>query len=66
MAGRPLLDGAAQDDPLLNDLGTHLRRINSDALTGAFAQRVRQAGQNSPSAVLVCDDLRAPDVAAVT
>ncbi|GAA4782298.1 ATP-binding protein [Streptomyces ziwulingensis] len=66
MAGRPLLDGSEQDGELLNALGAHLRRINPVALTEAFTRRVRQAGQRRPQAVLVCDDLRAPDVRAVT
>ncbi|MFJ5220140.1 AAA family ATPase [Streptomyces sp. NPDC088354] len=66
MAGRPLLDGTDQDGQLLNALGTHLRRINPDALTEAFTLRVRQAEDTRPDAVLVCDDLRAPDVDAVT
>lgn len=66
MAGRPLLDGSEQDGQLLNALGTQLRRINPRALTEAFTRRVRQAEQVRPRAVLVCDDLRAPDVQAVT
>ncbi|WP_331765313.1 hypothetical protein OG747_52655 (plasmid) [Streptomyces sp. NBC_01384] len=66
MAGRPLLDGSEQDGKLLNVLGSQLRRINPAALTEAFTQRVRQAEQGRPRAVLVCDDLRAPDVEAVT
>ncbi|WP_445517251.1 hypothetical protein [Streptomyces sp. NEAU-174] len=66
MAGRPLLSGGEQDGQLLNALGSQLRRINPHALTEAFAQRVRQAEQSRPGAVLVCDDLRAPDVEAVT
>ncbi|MFI9587784.1 hypothetical protein ACIHCQ_39645 [Streptomyces sp. NPDC052236] len=66
MAGRPLLDGGDQDGQLLNTLGSHLRRINPDALTEVFTRRVRQAEQIKPQAVLVCDDLRAADVEAVT
>jgi len=66
MAGRPLLDRGEQDGQLLNALGTHLRRINPGALTEAFTRRVRQAEDTRPDAVLVCDDLRAPDVEAVT
>ncbi|MFI9772481.1 hypothetical protein ACIHJG_37365 [Streptomyces sp. NPDC052415] len=66
VAGCPLLDGGEQDGRLLNSLGTHLRRINPNALTDVFIQRVRQAEQRRPDAVLVCDDVRAPDVAAVT
>ncbi|WP_406834894.1 hypothetical protein ACICHK_00440 [Streptomyces sp. AHU1] len=65
MAGRPLLDGSAQDGQLLNALGMHLRRINPHALTEAFTLRVLQAERSDPSAVLVCDDLRAPDIDAV-
>ncbi|MEU7183898.1 MULTISPECIES: ATP-binding protein [Streptomyces] len=66
MAGCPLLDGGEQDGQLLNALGAQLRPINPHALTEVFARRVRQAGQSRPHAVLVCDDLRAPDVEAVT
>lgn len=66
MAGRPLLDGGEQDGLLLNALGAHLRRINPGALTEAFTRRVRQAEDTRPDAVLVCDDLRASDVDAVT
>jgi Mrp family chromosome partitioning ATPase len=66
MAWRPLLDGSAQDGQLLNMLGGQLRRINPRALTETFTQRVRQTEQSRPGAVLVCDDLRAPDVVAVT
>ncbi|MGW2612977.1 hypothetical protein ACWC4A_53350, partial [Streptomyces mirabilis] len=63
---RPLLDGSEQDGQLLNVLGSQLRRINPAALTETFARRVRQAEQTRPRAVLVCDDLRAPDVEAVS
>lgn len=66
LAGRPLLEGSRQDGVLLNFLGAHMRRINPDALTEAFARRVEQAEQVMPRAVLLCDDLRAPDVEAVT
>ncbi|MDX3075843.1 ATP-binding protein [Streptomyces sp. MI02-7b] len=66
VAGCPLLNGTDQDGQLLNALGTHLRRINPSALTEAFTLRVRQAEDTRPDAVLVCDDLRAPDVQAVT
>ncbi|MFG2115589.1 hypothetical protein ACGFRB_23665 [Streptomyces sp. NPDC048718] len=66
VAGRPMLDAGAQDGKLLNALGSELRRINPGALTDAFAARVRQAEESRPHAVLVCDDLRAPDVEAVT
>lgn len=65
VAGRPLLDGGVQDGLLLNALGEHLRRINPHALTDAFARRVRQAELGRPGAVLLCDDMRAPDVEAV-
>jgi hypothetical protein len=66
VAGRPMLVGTRQDGALLNSLGGHLRRINPGALTDAFAARVRQAEQAHPLAVLVCDDMRAPDVGALT
>ncbi|MCC3773823.1 hypothetical protein [Streptomyces sp. UNOB3_S3] len=65
VAGRPLLDGRDQDGQLLNALGSQIRRINPDALTDAFGWRVRQAEQATPQAVLLCDDMRAPDVEAV-
>lgn len=66
MAGRPLLTASGQDGQLLNVLGFHMRRINPDSLTEAFTRRVRQAEQTRPDAVLLCDDLRAPDVEAIT
>ncbi|MEU1621479.1 ATP-binding protein [Streptomyces sp. NPDC005722] len=65
MAGQPMLAGGQQDGLLLNDLGAHLRRINPDALTAPFAARVAQATSVMPDVVLVCDDVRAPDVEAV-
>ncbi|MGR6998865.1 hypothetical protein ACU686_13180 [Yinghuangia aomiensis] len=65
VAGQPLLDGCAQDGLLLNALGEHLRRVNPHALTEIFARRVRQAEAGRPGAVLLCDDMRAPDVEAV-
>ncbi|MGW2984148.1 AAA family ATPase [Streptomyces goshikiensis] len=65
LAGRPLTDRNQQDGRLLNLLGTELRRINQDALTDAFTARARQAERKNPGALLVCDDLRAPDVSAV-
>ncbi|MFQ6198817.1 hypothetical protein [Streptomyces sp. NPDC000405] len=65
MAGRPVL-GHEQDGQLLNFLGSHLRQINPHALTEAFSRRVHHAEQVKPSAVQLCDDLRAPDAVAVT
>lgn len=65
VAGRPMLVGARQDGALLNSLGGHLRRINPGALTNAFTARVCQAEREHPLAVLVCDDMRAPDVGAL-
>lgn len=61
-AGRPLLDPGQQDGLLLNDLAGHLRRINSAALTDPFARRVAQAAEKHPGGVVLCDDMRAPDV----
>lgn len=66
VARRPMVRDSDQDGELLNFLGLHLRHINPDALTAAFAQRVKRAEELHPSAVLLCDDLRAPDVDAVT
>ncbi|MFD5423812.1 hypothetical protein ACFWJT_38075 [Streptomyces sp. NPDC127069] len=66
MAGRPLADETQQDGQLLNMLGTQMRRINPDALTDPFTFRARQAEKESPNAVLLCDNLRAPDVETVT
>ncbi|WP_372404883.1 hypothetical protein [Streptomyces luteireticuli] len=66
MAGRPLPDGRVQDGQLLNALGFHLRRINPDALTEAFGLRVRQVERDTPQAVVLCDDVRAADIGAVT
>ncbi|MFD9688412.1 hypothetical protein ACFWXO_21960 [Kitasatospora sp. NPDC059088] len=65
VAGRPMADPAVQDGALLNDLAAHLRRINPDSLTGDFAHRVEQARQRHPGAVLLCDDMRAADTAAL-
>ncbi|MFF6829886.1 hypothetical protein [Streptomyces longwoodensis] len=65
LAGRPLLESGAQDGLLLNVLGEAMRRINPEALTGPFAARVQQAEARFPNAVLICDDMRAPDVDAL-
>lgn len=65
VAGRPLLNSVDQDGLLLNSLGSHLRRINPDALTDAFAVRVHEATRRYPGSVVICDDMRAPDVRAV-
>ncbi|MFF9001509.1 hypothetical protein ACF1GW_06240 [Streptomyces achromogenes] len=65
LAGRPLVDNAVQDGPLLNALGSAMRRINPDALLAPFAARVQQAERLCPQAVLLCDDMRAPDAEAV-
>ncbi|MFI6296640.1 ATP-binding protein [Nonomuraea sp. NPDC050790] len=62
IAGRPLLEPTAQDGLLLGDLAGHLRRINPSSLTELFAAKVAAA---PAEAVLVCDDMRAPDVEAV-
>lgn len=64
-AGRPLVSGDEQDGRLLNLLGAEMRRINPASLTDTFAQRVRQAEQLFPDAVLICDDVRAPDADSV-
>ncbi|MBH1933285.1 hypothetical protein I5Q34_03100 [Streptomyces sp. AV19] len=66
VAGRPLPDGRVQDGQLLNALGLHVRRINPGALTEAFGLRVRQVERDTPRAVVLCDDMRAADVDAVT
>ncbi|MFF7095780.1 hypothetical protein ACFY9A_25780 [Streptomyces rubradiris] len=65
LAGRPLVDNTVQDGPLLNALGAAMRRINPDALTVPFAARVQQTEGYCPQAVLICDDMRAPDAEAV-
>ncbi|MFF4716546.1 hypothetical protein ACFY2V_34900 [Streptomyces eurythermus] len=65
LAGRPLVDNTVQDGPLLNALGSAMRRINPDALIEPFAARVQQAEQLCPQVVLICDDMRAPDAEAV-
>lgn len=51
-----------QDGELLNVLGQQLRRINPDALTNIFRLRLQQAEQECPTALIICDDMRAPDV----
>ncbi|MEV6810101.1 hypothetical protein [Streptomyces sp. NPDC051129] len=65
LAGRPLVDNTVQDGPLLNALGAAMRRINPEALIAPFAARTQQAEGLSPQAVLICDDMRAPDAEAV-
>lgn len=65
VAGRPMLDPRQQDGLLLNDLGSHMRRINPQALTAVFESRVRQAEVEHPHGLIVCDDMRSPDVDAV-
>ncbi|MFD8261357.1 AAA family ATPase [Streptomyces griseoluteus] len=65
VAGRPLSDTGVQDGPLLNALGSAMRRINPEALTAPFAERVREAEALDPKAVLICDDMRASDMSAV-
>ncbi|MFD6181967.1 hypothetical protein [Streptomyces goshikiensis] len=66
MAGVPLVDPTRQDGRLLNFLGTEMRRINPRSLTDVFAARVQELERTRPEALLVCDDLRGPDVDAVT
>ncbi|PZG45880.1 hypothetical protein C1I98_15115 [Spongiactinospora gelatinilytica] len=63
LAGRPLLSPTTQDGLLLSDLARHLRRINSTSLTDLFAAKVAAVPAGT---ILVCDDMRAPDVEAVT
>jgi len=62
LAGSPLPDPAVQDGLLLADLAGHLRRINPDALTADFRRRVERLADTAPEAVMVCDDLRVPDI----
>jgi hypothetical protein len=64
--GRSLPEPYRQDGELLNFLGSYLRRLRSDFLTEDFAARVRTMTAEQPGTALICDDLRAPDVAAVT
>ncbi|MEU6935047.1 hypothetical protein AB0A05_38945 [Streptomyces sp. NPDC046374] len=64
-AGVPVPAAGAQDGQLLNALGSHLRRINPACLTDSFAARVAAVHTASPDAVVVCDDMRAPDAAAL-
>ena len=63
VAGRPLLEPAAQDGLLLADLAGHLRGIYPTSLSDLFAAKVAAAPAET---VLVCDDMRVPDVDAVT
>jgi dephospho-CoA kinase len=55
-AGVPLAEGT-QDQRLLEDLASHIRRINPRALAAEFARRVAE----SDADVLINDDLRDPD-----
>ncbi|MBK3587391.1 ATP-binding protein [Streptomyces sp. MBT57] len=64
-AGVPAPVAGVQDGQLLNTLGAHLRRINPTCLTDAFAARVAAVHSEAPDAVVVCDDMRAPDAAAL-
>ncbi|MFG1879315.1 hypothetical protein ACGFIV_31195 [Sphaerisporangium sp. NPDC049003] len=65
LAGCSLPDPGAQDGLLLNDLGHHMRRINPGALTDPFARRVAQVAEQHPNGMVVCDDMRGPDVDAL-
>ncbi|MFD9609194.1 AAA family ATPase [Streptomyces sp. NPDC004290] len=58
-------EAGVQDGQLLNALGAHLRRINPNCLTDRFAVRVAAVHREVPGAVVVCDDMRAPDAAAL-
>ncbi|MBV6701382.1 ATP-binding protein [Kitasatospora aureofaciens] len=65
VAGRPLVTPDRQDGLLLNDLGSHLRRINPAALTDTFTRRVEEAVAENPDTVVLCDDARAADIEAL-
>ncbi|MFE2724078.1 hypothetical protein [Kitasatospora sp. NPDC059327] len=54
-----------QDGTLLNALGMHLRRINPAALTDRFARTVAERVHDRPDLVILCDDMRPADTAAL-
>ncbi|MFF8769093.1 hypothetical protein [Kitasatospora sp. NPDC015120] len=64
-AGLPAPQPGQQDGALLNALGQHLRRINPDALTSAFATTVTDLRHDRPDLVILCDDMRPADTAAM-
>ncbi|MDH6132431.1 energy-coupling factor transporter ATP-binding protein EcfA2 [Kitasatospora sp. MAA4] len=64
-SGLPAPPPGRQDGQLLNTLGAHVRRINPTALVDDFALQVKRAMAASPNAVILCDDVRAPDVDAL-
>ncbi len=64
-SGLPAPALGRQDGRLLNTLGTHVRRINPTALVDNFEYQVRRATTASPDAVILCDDMRAPDIDAL-
>ncbi|MFE3455987.1 AAA family ATPase [Nocardiopsis aegyptia] len=66
-AGRPLRDTYRQDGKLLNSLGSHLQRINPEALTEDFARRVSNLlSRQASNQLLVCDDMRGNAVPTLT
>ncbi|MCX4749193.1 hypothetical protein OG455_27435 [Kitasatospora sp. NBC_01287] len=64
-AGHPAPAAGQQDGALLNTLASHLRRINPSCLTDSFARAVARREMDEPGVVVLCDDLRAPDVDAL-
>jgi cytidine deaminase len=63
VCGHPLTSHYAQDGPLLQDLGMHVRRIDDLALLRHFTQRFETwlASEGSEHCACICDDVRAPD-----
>jgi hypothetical protein len=61
---RPLRDPYTQDGMLLQALGMHVRRIDSDALLRHFDRRLDEwDAHRNGLCCCICDDVRAPDAA---
>lgn len=64
LCGRPLPRRYVQDGALLAFLGSHVRKIDAEALTRTFRLRLDQLRAPPLTRQLVlCDDVRAPDAA---
>ncbi|GAA2084620.1 hypothetical protein GCM10009759_03830 [Kitasatospora saccharophila] len=64
-AGMPVPESGRQDGALLNALGEHLRRINPGSLTSRFERTVSDLFRDRPDSVVLCDDMRPADTAAL-
>ncbi|MET7934651.1 hypothetical protein [Streptomyces sp. NPDC005322] len=62
LCGKAMADPYEQDGVLLASLADNFRRIDPNSLTKHFAARITQAEQRGVQ-VVICDDMRKPDVA---